>query len=560
METKSSLAQVAAEADRARNGAHSEFSVNQIMSLAKQIHGSRVCTVDHETGTQRSYRETVDRVARLGTALRDVLNLSLRGRVAIISLNSFRYFEALFAVSHAGGWVVPINIRLAPPEIAETLNDCEAEMVLLDAAFLPMAPHLREAVPSIKTVVLLSGSGEGEAVSAVSEALIVATEPKPATQRSGDDIYGLFYTGGTTGKSKGVMTTHANVVANAYGMCAIVQVTCKDRWMHAASMFHAADQAGTYIVTMMGGSHYFVSKFAALEVLQAWSTHKITISLMVPTMFAMMSQHPDANKYDMTHTRTVMYGGSPMPDAIRDASVALMGQQCQFVHVYGMTEASPLVTMFPWELHVVGNPKMGSAGLSVPHCEIKIVDENDNVLPPNTAGEICVRGPHVMKGYFNLPARSQEALKGGWYHTGDGGLLDEDGFLFIKDRVKDMIITGGENVYSAEVENCISTFPGVAMNAVIGVPDNLLVERVLAIVVPTQQAGTLDAKAIIAHCRSQIAGYKCPKEVVVRNWDEPLPLSGANKILKTKLREPYWKDSSVLRVNVYASNQNSGSH
>jgi len=277
-------------------------------------------------------------------------------------------------------------------------------------------------------------------------------------------------------------------------------------------------------------------------------------------MFAMMSQHPDASKFDMSSTRTVMYGGSPMPDAIRDASVALMGKQCQFVHVYGMTEASPLVTMFPWELHVVGHPKMGSAGLSVPHCQIKIVDEADKELPPNVVGEICVRGPHIMKGYFNLRERSEEALKGGWYHTGDGGVLDEDGFLFIKDRVKDMIITGGENVYSAEVENCISKFPGVGMNAVIGVPDSVYVERILAIVVPTQTAGTLDPKAIIAHCHGLIAGYKCPKEVVVRNWDEPLPISGAGKILKTKLREPYWQDTKVLKVSVYADNQKNGGH
>lgn len=560
-EFKSSLIKVVAEADKARNDSHAQFSVNQIMHLSKQIHGSRVCTVDHETGTERTYNETVDRVARLGTAIRDKLRLPSCGRVAIIALNSFRYFEALFAVSHSGGWVVPINIRLAAPEIAETLNDCETEMVLLDNAFVSIAPHLRQAVPSLKTVVLLGAAGGGKAVDAVSDTLIAETEAKAASNRCGDDVYGLFYTGGTTGKSKGVMTTHANIVANAYGCCAIMQVTYKDRWMHAASMFHAADQAGTYIVTMMGGSHYFVPKFVALDVLKSWSVNKLTISLMVPTMFAMLSQHPEASNYDMTCTRTVMYGGSPMPDAIRDASVALMGQNCRFVHVYGMTEATPLVTMFPWELHVVGNQKMGSAGLSVPHCQIKIVDEQDNELPPNTVGEICVRGPHVMKGYFNLPERSKEALKGGWYHTGDGGILDEDGFLFIKDRVKDMIITGGENVYSAEVENCISKFPGVAMNAVIGVPDSVFVERILAIVVPTQGAcGTLEAKAIIAHCHGLIAGYKCPKEVVIRKWDDILPLSGAGKVLKTKLREPYWQDTKVLKVSVYAENQTNGVH
>jgi len=250
-----------------------------------------------------------------------------------------------------------------------------------------------------------------------------------------------------------------------------------------------------------------------------------------------------------------------MPDAVRDASVALMGKQAKFVHVYGMTEAAPLVTVFPAEYHVAGNPKLGSAGQAVPHCQIKIVDDKDNELPPNTVGEVCVRGPNLMKGYFNMPERSAEALKGGWYHSGDGGLLDEDGFLFIKDRVKDMIITGGENVYSAEVENCISKFPGIAMNAVIGVPDSVFVERILAIVVPTQQAeGTLEEKAIIAHCHANIAGYKCPKEVVIRKWDEPLPISGAGKILKTKLREPYWKDTKVLKVNVYAENQKNGGH
>jgi len=245
--------------------------------------------------------------------------------------------------------------------------------------------------------------------------------------------------------------------------------------------------------------------------------------------------YPGLDAHDLSSLRMVPFGASPMPDAVlARATEKLPG--CRFLHVYGMTEAAPLVTALePRDALVPGRSRScGKAALTV---EVRIADADDNEVPRGTVGEVQVRGPNVMLGYWNKPEQTSAALRGGWYHSGDGGYMDADGFVYVVDRLKDMIISGGENIYSAEVESAISLLDGVAEVAVVAIPDETWGEAVHAIVVP--RAGrTVTAEQVIAHCRQLIAHYKCPRSVAIR--DMPLPLSGAGKVLKTELRAPFW--------------------
>jgi long-chain acyl-CoA synthetase len=247
--------------------------------------------------------------------------------------------------------------------------------------------------------------------------------------------------------------------------------------------------------------------------------------------------------YDVSSLRDVEYGGSPMSPAVSAQAKALL-PNCRFNQGYGQTETSPSISRLPHEYLDADSPhaeRRASAGKVVLNMEAKIVDPNDNEVPPGTIGEIVVRGPHVMAGYWNKPEETAQALRGGWMHTGDAAYIDEDGFIFIVDRVKDMIVTGAENVYSSEVENAIYHHPAIALCAVIGVPDEKWGERVHA-VVTLKEGQLLTEEELINHCRKYIGGYKCPRTVEIRT--EPMPMSGAGKILKRELRDPYWEGYS----------------
>lgn len=430
-------------------------------------------------------------------------------------------------------------------------------MVMIDDAFLPIIPALRKSVPSLKSIVYIGESGDSpDGCDAAYESLIAGVEEAtPATQHQADDVYGLFYTGGTTGRSKGVMLTHANIMSNATAMANALGYRPKHRYLHAAPMFHAADGASTFAVTLAGATHCFISKFEPLATLQAVQDRAITHTLLVPTMFAMIVQLPNAKDFDLSTCQRFLYGASPMPSKVLQAAMALF-PTVGFIQGYGMTECSPVNTLLGEEEHLdINNPRLKSVGKAVPHAELKIVDTEGNEVARGSVGELCARGPHVMKGYYNMPDRTAEALKGGWMHTGDGAMMDEDGFVYIKDRIKDMIVTGGENVYSAEVEDVVSKCDGVAMCAVIGIPDDSLVEKVCAIVVPKADSG-LTSDQVMEFCKENLAGYKRPREIVLRT--EALPLSGAGKVLKAQLRKPFWENSE--RSDIYSSQQDDGAH
>lgn len=448
----------------------------------------------------------------------------------MLMLNSDRYFESFYAIPWAGSMVLPANIRLAPPELIEVFNDAGIEVLIVDDTFAAMLPAIRPSIPTLKRV-LFAGDGTCPAGCDEYEKIIASASPCEDAMRGGADTFGLFYTGGTTGKPKGVQLTHLNVMVNGLGHTAVLQYTPQSRYLHSAPMFHLADGANTFGITIAGGTHVFIPKFDPVDMLKTIEKYKVTKGMMVPVMIqAMLSVPVDS---DCSSLETIMYGAAPMPEALLTPAMKKF-PRASFIQGYGMTETSPAITMLLAEHHTAGNPRMRSVGTPVSWVEAKIVDENDIEVPRGTVGEIVTRGPHVMKGYWNQPEQTAKALKNGWMHTEDGGRMDEDGFIYIVDRIKDMIITGGENVYSAEVEAAVMSFPPVALCAVIGVPDEKWGQVVTAVVQP-KDGEKVDPEALIAHCRERIAGFKCPRQVFV----EALPVSGAGKILKHEIRKKH---------------------
>jgi long-chain acyl-CoA synthetase len=434
---------------------------------------------------------------------------------------------------------MPVNTRLAPPEVAYWLNDSGATVLMVDDNFLGILPKLQGKLETVASFVHV-GDGAAPAGMISFEALIDGKPVLEPRDRGGDELAGLFYTGGTTGRSKGVMLSHRNLLLDALQFGPQVNFNRDATYLHAPPMFHIANGTATFAIMMAGGSGTVITAFEPVSALEAIQSRKVTVVLFVPTMINMMVNHPAAGDYDLSSLRDVLYGASPMPEAVIRKAMQVI-PHARFTQAYGQTESGPVLTLLGPERHVFDGPlagKMKAAGQAIPGVELRIVDAQDNEVPRGTVGEICARGENVMLGYWKQPELSERTLRGGWLHTGDGGYMDEEGYVYVVDRVKDMIISGGENVYSAEVENAIYQHPAVAECAVIGIPHDKWGEQVHA-VVRCKEGQKLDAEGLMAHCRDLIAGYKCPRSVDFVS--APLPLSGAGKILKTELRKPYWE-------------------
>ena len=512
--------------------------VTQGVKRAAQMRGGEVATCDEDR--VRTWRDCEERIARLGAALRG-LGIADGERTAVLALNSDRYYEYIYATAWAGGVFVPVNTRLAPAEVAFWVSDSEARVLFCDGNFALVVRKLMDdgAIPSVRHLIWM-GTGTPPEGMLSHDTLIGDHAPVADAGRGYEDLAGIFYTGGTTGRSKGVMLSHRNLVFNAFNTLAGFAIDSSTRWLHAAPMFHIADCAAVFGITQIAGSHYFIPGFEPVAVMKATERWRINNQLLVPTMCNMLVNHPEVGNYDLSSLDHVAYGASPMPEAVMLKAMRVL-PGCRFSHAYGQTECAPLATVCGPEYHVLEGPnayRFRSVGQAVPGVEIRVVDENDNEVPRGEVGEIVLRGANVMMGYWRQPELSAQALRGGWMHSGDGGTMDGDGFVYVVDRMKDMIISGGENVYSAEVENAVHQHPSVAECAVIGVPDEKWGERVHA-VVRLREGESVDAEAIVEHCHGLIAGFKCPRSIDFRT--EPLPLSGAGKILKTELRRPYWE-------------------
>ncbi|WP_183093247.1 acyl-CoA synthetase [Nocardioides stalactiti] len=479
----------------------------------------------------RTIAEHGDRVARLASGLRS-LGVTEGDRVAILAMNSDRYAEYLVAVPWAGAVVNPVNIRWSAAEVAYSLEDSDTRVLLVDDAFSPMVPALTAQCAGLTTLVHC-GDGPTPDGMVSYEELVASSEPVADVRRSGEDLAGLFYTGGTTGFPKGVMLSHANLMTSSLGGMATGQFLPPGSvFLHAAPMFHLADLAAWCSQTASGGTHVMVPFFEPKAVLDAIQAHAVTDVLLVPTMIQMLVDHPDIGQYDLSSLQRVMYGGSSIAEGVLRRTMEVL-PHVRMLQAYGMTELAPVATMLMHEDHHGRN--LRSAGRAAPHTEVEIRDELGVAVPNGTVGEICVRGGNVMLGYWNKPEETAAALKDGWMHTGDGGYLDDDGFVYVVDRIKDMIVSGGENVYSAEVETALSKHPAVLASAVIGLPDERWGERVHACVVLAPNAVTT-AEELAAFCKEHIAGYKAPRTV---DFVTELPISGAGKVLKRELRARY---------------------
>ncbi|SDC78556.1 Acyl-CoA synthetase (AMP-forming)/AMP-acid ligase II [Geodermatophilus telluris] len=483
-------------------------------------------------GRTRTHAESVDRIARLAAALQE-LGIRDGERAAILSLNSDRFHEFLAATLWAGGVVVPVNIRWSVPEIADSLAEVDARVLVVDDVFTACVDGIRAAHGGLRSVVH-AGDGPPPDGLLSFEELVAAHEPVEDARRGGADLAGVFYTGGTTGRSKGVKLSHDNLLTSSMGGLATVPFPRDCVLLHAAPMFHLAAFSTWVSGGVVGGTQVMIPVFDPVAVLTAVQEHGVTDLLLVPTMVQLVVDHPRVDEFDLTSVRRVLYGASPMSDALLGRTMKAL-PNARFMQAYGMTELAPAATVLTPEDHEDPRHRR-SVGRAAPHAEVRVVGPDDAELPRGEVGEVVVRGGNVMLGYWDRPAETAEALRGGWMHTGDAGWMDEDGYLYLTDRLKDMIISGGENVYSVEVENVLAQHPAVATCAVIGVPDETWGERVHAVVVPAAGA-TVTLEDLRAFCADRLASYKTPRSVDVV---DALPVSAAGKVLKRTLREPYW--------------------
>ena len=481
----------------------------------------------------RTHRQSVDRIARTAAGIQ-AAGAQPGERIAILAMNSDYYHEVLLACCWADAVFVPVNIRWSMPEIVYSLIESEVTQLFVDPTFAGMVEEIRAEHPKITSVVHMSPDPAPDGMTAIDD-LVAAHEPIEDAHRNGDELAGIFYTGGTTGTPKGVMLSHRNLMTSAVGSAAAGFVPLYGRLLHAAPMFHLADLAAWNATNAVGGSHVMIPGFEPVAAMQAISAHNVSFALLVPTMIQMLVDHPRIGAHDLSSMTHVLYGASAMSEAVMKRARAVF-PDARFTQTYGMTEVAPVGTILLPEEH--NDPRLArSVGRAAAHSLVKIVGPDDEELPVGTAGQICIGGDHVMLGYLNKPQETAEALRGGWMHTGDGGYVDENGYVFLTDRLKDMIITGGENVYSIEVENVIAKHPSVASCAVVGIPHTIWGETVHAVIVLAPGA-ELTVDELREHCRAELAGYKCPTSMAVV---DQMPISGAGKILKRALREQFAK-------------------
>jgi long-chain acyl-CoA synthetase len=488
-------------------------------------------------GRRRTWQEVGDRVPRLAGALR-ALGIADGAFVAALAMNSDRYIELFFAVPWAGGAFAPLNIRWSVAENDYALTDSKASVLFVDEHFLDQALALKQRLSWLQTLVWM---GEGPCPDGLLdyETLLAGTPALPDANRAGEDLWVIFYTGGTTAHPKGVMMSHRGLFVATMGYLAWLPDVEDLSFAYVAGYFHFAGASALLYITMAGGTHVPLPKFDPLLVMQAIQDHQVTNAVLVPTMINMLLSHPDFDKYALSSLRTCVYGGSPMPEALITQAMKRL-PTWRFFQVFGMTETGGFATILRWRDHLTEGPKakrLRSAGQPAFGNEVKIVLPDGRTAPPDVLGEIVVRSDMLMSGYFNNPEATAAVLKDGWMHTGDAGTMDEDGFVYVADRIKDMIVTGGENVYSIEVERVLFLHPAVREAAVIGIPSERWGEQVHAVVVLKDGQTTTDAE-LDAHCRAHIGGYKVPRSYEFRR--EPLPVTPVGKVRKNVLRDPHW--------------------
>ncbi len=510
-----------------------ELLYPRLLLTAAERTSDRPAFVDDD-GTEESLVDHVDRSLRLADAHRRELGMAKGDRFAVLAGNSRHYVNLWHTAFLGGGVVNPLNTRLAPKELEFILRDSGSRLLYVDAAYAATAAELRPHLPELESVVLL---GDGDVPHDLRYDHLAAGGEPTVVDVHEDDLAVLMYTGGTTGLPKGVLHTQRAQTLNVYRMGFMFGFfTETSTFLNATPMFHAGGAMGTMGMPCSGGTTVIHGTFDPARLIEDCDRYEVTHLGLVPTMIGMALNHPDFDPAKLASVRLIGYGASPMPSALLDQVMELL-PHVSLSQTYGMTEASAVLTCLTPEDHRRGGERLRSAGRALPGVALSIQDAEGNAVTTGEVGEVCAKAGSFMVGYLDRPEETAAVMVDGWYRSGDAGRLDDEGYLYLVDRTKDMIVTGGENVYSTEVENAISTHPAVLQVAVIGIPSERWGEQVHAVVVPRPEMAITEAE-VIAHARESIAGFKVPKSVEIRT--EPLPLSGAMKVLKRELREPYW--------------------
>jgi long-chain acyl-CoA synthetase len=484
---------------------------------ARSCFGARVAVNDGELSL--TYTDLAERCRRLAAGLAE-LDVQRGDRVALLSANGHRYLEAFFGLPAAGLVLVPLNTRLAPTELAQIVQHSGSRILITDRDAGGLAPLVEHVIRIPDDYEQLLGG---------------VSAHQPAIDVSPDDIAALFYTGGTTGVPKGVMLTHGNLVANAFNKILACSLSAEDVFLAAPAMFHVAGIAPLTGLAWLGGRTVTAPMFDPELCLDLIARHRVTIFLPVPTMLAALVAEQRERPRDMSSLRMLGHAGSPIAAAlIRQAHEVF--PDTELAQFYGATETSSVVTRLRHEEATLATDLAGSCGQPAVGVAVRIARPDGVDCEVGEVGEVLARSNAVTIGYWQNPAATADALRDGWYHTGDLGYLNDRNYLFVVDRAKDMIVSGAENVYSVEVEDALYRHQAVAEAAVFGVPDETWGEAVHAIVV-LHPGATATEDELRAHCRELIAGYKVPK--VIEMSTEPLPKSGPGKILKRVLRDRY---------------------
>ena len=504
--------------------------------LHARMRGDHVALVEGDR--QITYAE-LDRASTACAAALAAEGVSKGSRVAVLDKNAADYFVLLFGAAKVGAVLVPVNWRLAAPEITFILDDAEAEVLFVGPDFVEALGYFGGDLKTVRKIVVMGPAGGGWPGFADWLAPFDNAED-PHGESAPEDAVLQMYTSGTTGHPKGVMLTHYNFLGNV----PLREENAEDwaTWTPddvaqvAMPLFHIGGTGSAFLGIYAGSKLVITRDFDPGLVLKQIEEHRIAKVFYVPAVLLFLLQHPACATTDFSSLKFILYGASPIPlDLLRKAMDVF---KCGFVQVYGMTETTGLCTYLPAEDHdPAGNERMRGAGKAQVGVEIKVIDAEGNTVPPRQVGEICTRSRAVMAGYWKREDATAKTTDGdGWLRTGDAGYMDEDGYLYIYDRVKDMIVSGGENIYPAEIESALFGHPDIADVAVIGVPDEKWGEAVKAVVVPKPDARAT-ADDIIAFARTRIAGYKVPRSV---DFVDYLPRNASGKLLKRELREPYW--------------------
>jgi acyl-CoA synthetase (AMP-forming)/AMP-acid ligase II len=434
-------------------------------------------------GGRFTYGQFTHRVFRLANGLAG-MGVGKDGKIAILHPNCHVFMEVYYSTALVGAALVPINYRLSPREIAFIIEDSESRLLIASPEFRPIVEEVQARATGVLEVLFSGDGGSYEDFLLKS----VAEPPSPVFIE-GTDLAQIYYTSGTTGRPKGVMLSHTNVASHALGTIAELHLTDSDVWVHVAPMFHLADAWATWAITWAGGTHVMVPHFEPKKVLETIERERVTLTNMIPTMLNLMVNEPEVKTYDCRSLRVLLSGGAPIaPEVVRKIIDTF---ECDYIQTYGMTETSPYLTLsilkehlkqLPYEEQLRFKSKTGREFIGV---ELKVVREDGTEVSPDDqeVGEVIVRGEIVTRGYWKLPEETRKAIRDGWLHTGDMAVIDKEGYINIVDRKKDVILTGGENVYSTEVEYVLYKHPGVLEAAVIGVPDEKWGEAVKAVVV-----------------------------------------------------------------------------